>query len=245
MFPFRRGTGGTGGGKKRSRGAGQNRRQGGRRVPGSASELLPMLQPATKALAQVLAGNTKASGQLVHARNIVEQADRLLEDRAVDRLPPAQREEFAEQLARLKLTLADAEAFADGTEEDEPETPATSAPVSMERLRALALSLAEDTSKSRPSVDNRPAETAAADDAAPADPAAPEAASSAAGTKSDASPSAGEGGATPAGESSGAAPAGKASGSGRGRSRTGERLRLKMNYGDDEPTPKSDRVTAE
>jgi hypothetical protein len=68
-----------------------------------------MLQPTTKALAQMLAGNTKSSGQLVHARNILAQAQRLVEERQVDRLPPMQREEFLEQLARLKLTLADAD----------------------------------------------------------------------------------------------------------------------------------------
>jgi hypothetical protein len=68
-----------------------------------------MLQPATKALAQMLAGNTRSSGQLVHARSILAQAQRLVEERQVDRLPPMQREEFLEQLARLKLTIADAD----------------------------------------------------------------------------------------------------------------------------------------
>jgi hypothetical protein len=109
MFPFRRGCG-----KKRGKGGpGQRHPQphgrDGRRVPGSAGDLLPMLQPTTKALAQMLAGNTKSSGQLVHARNILAQAQRLVEERQVDRLPPMQREEFLEQLARLKLTLADAD----------------------------------------------------------------------------------------------------------------------------------------
>src|ERR687883_1167192 len=109
MFPFRRG-----GGKKRGKGGPGQRHphlhpRDGRRVPGSAGELLPMLQPTTKALAQMLAGNTKSSGQLVHARNILAQAQRLVDERQVDRLPPMQREEFLEQLARLKLTLADAD----------------------------------------------------------------------------------------------------------------------------------------
>src|SRR3954470_5770228 len=111
MFPYRRngpkkrgkGGGGAGGGRRHHDGG------GGRRIPGSAAELLPMLQPTTKALAQMLAGNTKSSGQLVHARNILAQAQRLVEERQVDRLPPMQREEFLEQLARLKLTLADAD----------------------------------------------------------------------------------------------------------------------------------------
>src|SRR4051812_4518991 len=103
MFPFRRN-----GPKKRGKGDGGRRPHdggggggGGRRVPGSAAELLPMMQPTTKALAQMLAGNTKSSGQLVHARNILAQATRMVDERHVDRLPPAAREEFFEQLARL------------------------------------------------------------------------------------------------------------------------------------------------
>jgi len=125
-------------------GAGQ-----GRRVPNSPHELLPLLQPTTKALAQVLAGNSKASGQLVHARNILAQAQRFIDERSVERMIPAQREEFFEQIARLKLTLADADAAA--IEEEIAEAaprPAPQPPVSIERLRALALSLA--TSPSEP-----------------------------------------------------------------------------------------------
>ena len=141
MFPFRRG-----GGKKRGKG-GPGRRHhdgggGGRRVPGSAAELLPMLQPATKALAQMLAGNTKVSGQLVHARNLLDQANRLVEERMADRLPPAAREDFLEQRARLKLTLADAEEV--GLEPD-PESEVQVRPVAelgVDRLREVALRLA-------------------------------------------------------------------------------------------------------
>ena len=74
MFPFRRngpkkrGKGGGGGGGRRHHhdAGGANRR-----IPGSAAELLGMMQPTTKALAQMLAGNTKTSGQLVHARNVL------------------------------------------------------------------------------------------------------------------------------------------------------------------------------
>lgn len=140
MFPFRRSN------KKRGKGGGSRRHRsdGGRRVPSSAQELLPLLQPTTKALAQMLAGNTRASGQLVHARNMLERAERLIEERQVDRLYPAQREEFLEQLARLKLTLADAEGLEDEPveepeeEEEAPKPP----PPSPEKLRALALSLA-------------------------------------------------------------------------------------------------------
>ncbi|MDF1586882.1 hypothetical protein [Marinimicrococcus flavescens] len=103
-----------------------------------------MLQPTTKALAQMLAGNTRASGQLVHARTMLERAERLIEERQVDRLYPAQREEFLEQLARLKLTLADADGLQDEfVEEDEEEEEAPKAvPPSPEKLRAIALSLA-------------------------------------------------------------------------------------------------------
>lgn len=147
MFPFRRG-----GGKKRGKpqggpSGGGSRRQGGqqgggggRRIPNSAAELLGTLQPTTKNLAQVLAGNTRASGQVVHARNILNQAERLVDERAVERLPPKQREEFLEQLARLKLTLADAEdeAAADNEAAPEPDSPA----MSMDRLRELALNIA-------------------------------------------------------------------------------------------------------
>ncbi len=68
-----------------------------------------MMQPSTKALAQMLAGNTKISGQLVHARNVLAQANRMVDERLPDRLPPAAREQFFEQLALLKLTIADAE----------------------------------------------------------------------------------------------------------------------------------------
>jgi hypothetical protein len=100
MFPYRRN-----GGKKRGKGGppGPHHQQQpstgiatkaggglhGRRVPGSAGEVLSMLQPTTKALAQMLAGNARVSGQLAHARNVMVHAHRLVEERAVDRLPPA------------------------------------------------------------------------------------------------------------------------------------------------------------
>ncbi len=121
MFPYRRGNQ-----RKRSKGNAPRRPKGGggRRLPGSARELLPLLQPTTKALAQVLAGNTKASGQFVHARNVVERADQLIAEQQVERLGLRDREEFLEQLARLKLTVNDAEEefgsdVADAEETDE------------------------------------------------------------------------------------------------------------------------------
>jgi len=143
MFPFRRN-----GPKKRGKGGGGRRPHdgggggGGRRVPGSAAELLPMMQPTTKALAQMLAGNTKSSGQLVHARNILAQATRMVDERHVDRLPPAAREEFFEQLARLKLTIGDAEEAGLAGPEPALETAAPAAPMGADRLREVALRLA-------------------------------------------------------------------------------------------------------
>lgn len=141
MFPYRRGN------KKRNRNVAPSRRGrdgGGRGGPSSVHELLPLLQPATKALAQLLAGNTRPSGQLHHARDILSEAERLIDDRQIDRMIPAHREEFLEQVARLKLTVADAES-AFGEPQDAPEParakPATPA-LGPERLRELALSLA-------------------------------------------------------------------------------------------------------
>jgi hypothetical protein len=142
MFPYRRG------GKKRPKGGPQGRRgqdRGPRRMGGGgAYDLLNAMPSTTKALAQVLAGNARASGQLAHARNILAQAERMIDDRQVDRMIPADREDFLEQLARLKLTLADADV---SHEQDEADAVAAAAaaprPVMPpERLRELALSLA-------------------------------------------------------------------------------------------------------
>lgn len=112
-------------------------------LPNSARDLLPMLQPATKALAQMLAGRTQVSGQLEQARAVLSQAERLIADRVHNRLNPAEREEFFEQLARLRLTLADAadEAEARAVEEQQPRPPAAP-PVAQERLKEMALALA-------------------------------------------------------------------------------------------------------
>lgn len=138
IFPYRRH-----GPKKRVKQHGSNRKSRGpqKGLPNSARDLLPMLQPATKALAQVLAGRAGASGQLGHARTMLAQAERMIEDRAHNRLTPAEREEFFEQLARLKLTLADAEAEAEvqAVEQHEPRPQAP--PVDQERLKEMALAL--------------------------------------------------------------------------------------------------------
>jgi hypothetical protein len=148
MFPYRRngpkkrGKGGGGGRRHHDHGGGRHDHGGGRRVPGSAAELLPMLQPTTKALAQMLAGNTKTSGQLIHARNVLGQANRMVEDRLIDRLPPAAREEFLEQLARLKLTIADADEAGLAAEPDENVPARPAAAVGIDRLREVALRLA-------------------------------------------------------------------------------------------------------
>ena len=154
IFPYRRH-----GPKKRIK-HGPNRKPRGpqKGMPNSARDLLPMLQPATKALAQVLAGRAGASGQLGHARAMLAQAERMIAERAHNRLTPAEREEFFEQLARLKLTLADADAEAEvqAVEQHEPRPPA--APVAQERLKEMALAL---------SVRERPAGPAPAEAAAP------------------------------------------------------------------------------
>ena len=156
IFPYRRH-----GPKKRVK-HGPNRKPRGpqKGMPNSARDLLPMLQPATKALAQVLAGRAGASGQLGHARAMLAQAERMIAERAHNRLTPAEREEFFEQLARLKLTLADADAEAEvqAVEQHEPRPPA--APVAQERLKEMALAL---------SVRERPTGPGAATEAAAAE----------------------------------------------------------------------------
>jgi hypothetical protein len=133
-----------------------------------------MLQPATKALAQMLAGRSGASGQLNHARNLLAHAERLITDRVHNRLIPAEREEFFEQLARLRLTLADADAEAEvQAAEEQVEKRPPPPPVAQERLKEMALAL------SRPERDRlRPLPPAdepasAGDDEASARPAAP------------------------------------------------------------------------
>jgi hypothetical protein len=101
-----------------------------------------MLQPATKALAQVLAGRAGASGQLNHARNLLAHAERLINDRVHNRLIPAEREEFFEQLARLRLTLADADAEAQvQAAEEQVERQPPPPPVAHARLKEMALAL--------------------------------------------------------------------------------------------------------
>jgi len=153
MFPYRRN-----GGKKRGKGGpagppGPHQQQqrhrdhgggggNGRRVPGSAAEMLAMLQPTTKALAQMLAGNARASGQIAHARSVMVYAHRLVEERAVDRLPPAHREEFLEQLARLKLTLTDAEEAAEAAESEPAAAARPALDLGPDRLREVARRLA-------------------------------------------------------------------------------------------------------
>ena len=135
MFPYRRH-----GAKKRSKGPARKSRGPQRPLPNSARDLLPMLQPATKALAQMLAGRTGASGQLNHARNLLAHAERLINDRVHNRLTPAEREEFFEQLARLRSTLADADAEAEvQAAEEQVERRPPPPPVAQERLKEMAL----------------------------------------------------------------------------------------------------------
>lgn len=137
MYPYRRH-----GPKKRVKpGSPHNARGPQRGLPSGARELLPLLQPATKALAQVLAGRTASSGQLGHARSILAHAERLIGERAHNRLNPSEREEFFEQLARLRLTLTDAdvEAEVQAAEDEVPSRPVV--PVAQARLKEMALAL--------------------------------------------------------------------------------------------------------
>jgi len=137
MFLYRRQ-----GPKKRTKAGPPRKNRGPQKgLPNSARDLLPMIQPATKALAQMLAGRTGASGQLGHARAVLAQTERLVSDRAHNRLNPAEREEFFEQIARLKLTLADAESEAEvqAMEEDVPRPIPTT--IDRERLKEMAMAL--------------------------------------------------------------------------------------------------------
>ena len=137
MFLYRRQ-----GSKNRAKtGASRKNRGPQKGLPSSARDLLPLIQPATKALAQMLAGRTAASGQLGHARAILAQTERLLADRSHNRLNPVEREEFFEQVARLRLTLSDAESEAEvqATEHQAPKSAPT--PIDRERLKEMALAL--------------------------------------------------------------------------------------------------------
>jgi hypothetical protein len=149
MFPYRRH-----GPKKRNKGGPMRKPHGPQKgLPNSARDLLPMLQPATKALAQMLAGRTQVSGQLEQARAVLGQAERLIADRVHNRLNPAEREEFFEQIARLRLTLADAESEAEfrAAEQQAPVRRAPP-PIAQERLMEMAMALATPEGRRRPPV---------------------------------------------------------------------------------------------
>ncbi len=137
MFLYRRQ-----GPKKRAKPSSPRKNRGPQKgLPNSARDLLPLIQPATKALAQMLAGRTGASGQLGHARAVLAQTERLVSDRAHNRLNPAEREEFFEQVARLRLTLSDAESEAEvQAQEEETPSPAPT-PINRERLKEMAMAL--------------------------------------------------------------------------------------------------------
>jgi hypothetical protein len=153
IFPYRRH-----GPKKRVKhGPNRNARGPQKGLPNSARDLLPMLQPATKALAQVLAGRAGVSGQLGHARTMLAQAERLIAERAHNRLTPAEREEFFEQLARLKLTLADADAEAEVQAVEQHVPRPQAAPVAQERLKEMALALTVRERPGQPGVQAGPA----------------------------------------------------------------------------------------
>ena len=165
MFPYRRH-----GGKRRSKGPAHKSRGAQRPLPNSARDLLPMLQPATKALAQMLAGRAGVSGQLNHARNLLAHAERLINDRVHNRLIPAEREEFFEQLARLRLTLADAEVEAEVQAAEEQVEKEPPRPVAHERLKEMALALSRPERERLPPP--RPAEASEHPRSEPSAPAA-------------------------------------------------------------------------
>lgn len=139
MFPFRRQ-----GPKKRNKSNNARKGRGPQRaLPNSARDMSTALQQATKSLAQMLAGRSNPSGQLANAQSVLGHAERLISERQHNRLNPGEREEFFEQLARLRLTIADAEAEAEvnAAEEEMPRRQAP--PIDQERLRAMALALSQ------------------------------------------------------------------------------------------------------
>ncbi|MGI9435884.1 MAG: hypothetical protein ACR2Q4_13835 [Geminicoccaceae bacterium] len=89
----------------------------------------------------MLAGRSAASGQLGHARAVLAQTERLLADRAHNRLNPVEREEFFEQVARLRLTISDAESEAEVQAAEHEAAAPPPVPVNRERLKELALAL--------------------------------------------------------------------------------------------------------
>ena len=149
-FPYRRGSG-----KKRPKN-GKQRAGGGanyRSLPGNIGDLMSVMPAATKSVAQFISGNTRPSGQVAHARGVLAKAQRAIDDRLTERLQPAIKEEFLEHVALLRLTLADAASLEDGEfDEDrqEAEKADTRDEISMDRLRALALSIAGNAQAPQP-----------------------------------------------------------------------------------------------
>jgi hypothetical protein len=137
MFPFRRQ-----GPKKRNKNNNPRKARGPQKaLPNSARDMVGALQQATKALAQMLAGRSNPSGQVAYAQSALAHAERLIGDRQHNRLNPSEREEFFEQLARLRLTIADAESEAQTVAAEEQQPKPQVRPVDQERLRAMALAL--------------------------------------------------------------------------------------------------------
>ena len=107
-----------------------------------------MLQPATKALAQTPAGRAGFLDSQIHARNLLAHAERLINDRVHNRLIPVEREEFFEQLARLRLTwpTPTPKPRCRYEEQVEKEPPR---PVAQERLKEMALALSRPNATGR------------------------------------------------------------------------------------------------
>lgn len=152
MFPFRRQ-----GPKKRNKNNNPRKIRGPQKaLPNSARDMVGSLQQATKALAQMLAGRSNPSGQVAYAQSVLAHAERLIGDRQHNRLNPSEREEFFEQLARLRLTIADAESEAQTVAAEEQEPKPEVRPVDQERLRAMALALSQPEPAPTEQVDGRP-----------------------------------------------------------------------------------------
>lgn len=114
---------------------------------------MSVIPSATKAVAQFISGNTRPSGQVAHARGVLGRAQKAIDDRLTERLAPGIKDDFLEQVALLRLTLADAATLdEDEAEGGFDERPQAEAPpeISMDRLRALALSIAGNAQTQAP-----------------------------------------------------------------------------------------------
>lgn len=126
--------------KKRSRparGKSPRRQGGGGQAP--RNDLVSQMKSATKSLAQFLAGHTRVSGQYKHAVNVLARVEEQLERRPVESMRPTEKEDVLEHLARLKLTIADAEedGLTDSDEQTEAEPVKNAEPASADVMSVI------------------------------------------------------------------------------------------------------------